>query len=215
MGSHYLHSIMMSGLRCLVLLGVSPFVSSKCEKTCTSAVRDRLEIESSGYFNAYYRDSRRGSLGVKDETLEYVLLYNHGNGQNGDQHFCVMQQNVRQYFCKNDDNDCIDINKAYVVAPQFDGPEMRKSQDEICFDSATDPWNGGDESLPECSNPTFSSFTILDNILASFLDREKYPNLKKVVAAGHSGGGQTIGRYALGSNIDDRFSKIGVEFQFY
>ena len=105
-----------------------------------------------------------------------------------------MQQAARQYFCNSDNVNCLEMGNAYVIGSQFDGPEQRQADDEICFDSDKDPWNGGDDSLPECTgNVTFSSFTILDNIFSTFLDTEKYPNLKKIVAAGHSGGGQTIG----------------------
>ena len=59
-------------------------VHSKCESKCDSLVRSRVEIENSGFFNAYYRDDGKAELGIFDEEVEYVLLYNHGNSQNGD-----------------------------------------------------------------------------------------------------------------------------------
>ena len=129
-------------------------------------------------------------------------------------HFCYAQQAARQHFCSSDYENCAELNFAYVIGSQFDGPEQRLSDDEICFDSDTDPWNGGDESLPECTDQTFSSFTILDNIFSKFSNSSNYPNLKKIVAAGHSGGGQTIGRYALGSDVEEKFNKKGIEFMF-
>jgi len=36
-----------------------------------------------------------------------------------------------------------------------------------------------------------SSFTILDEILMKFGDKNLYPNLKRIIIAGHSAGGQT------------------------
>lgn len=101
-----------------------------------------------------------------------------------------------------------------MIGMQFDGKDQVKNNNEICFDSSSDPWNEGDQSSKECTSSTFSSYTILDTIFETFLDREKFPNLRKIIAAGHSGGGQTMGRYALGTDIDQKFEKIGVEFQF-
>ena len=50
-------------------------VHSKCSTSCSNRKRDTIEINNSGFKNAYYRDSRRSSLGVKDETVRYVLFY--------------------------------------------------------------------------------------------------------------------------------------------
>src|SRR5690242_14216963 len=55
-------------------------------------------------------------------------------------------------------------------------------------------WEGGDAAL--APNPV-SSFEALDAILAKLSDRRIFPNLKQVVVAGHSGGGQVAQRYAI------------------
>ena len=73
-------------------------VQSKCSSNCDSLVRSRLEIENSGYFNAYYHDNTKSELGVPDDQIEYVLLYNHGNSQNGDDYFCYMGSVKRTKF---------------------------------------------------------------------------------------------------------------------
>ena len=55
-------------------------------------------------------------------------------------------------------------------------------------------WEGGEPAL----GPTpASSFEALDAILARLADRNIFPNLKQVVVAGHSGGGQVVQRYAI------------------
>jgi pimeloyl-ACP methyl ester carboxylesterase len=55
-------------------------------------------------------------------------------------------------------------------------------------------WEGGEPAL----GPTpASSFDALDAILARLADRQTFPNLKEVVVAGHSGGGQVVQRYAI------------------
>jgi pimeloyl-ACP methyl ester carboxylesterase len=55
-------------------------------------------------------------------------------------------------------------------------------------------WEGGEPALGP--TPT-SSFDALDAILAKLADRTLFPNLKEVVVAGHSGGGQVVQRYAI------------------
>ena len=55
-------------------------------------------------------------------------------------------------------------------------------------------WEGGDAA--EGPQPA-SSFDALDAILARLADRHLFPDLKQVVIAGHSGGGQVVQRYAI------------------
>jgi pimeloyl-ACP methyl ester carboxylesterase len=55
-------------------------------------------------------------------------------------------------------------------------------------------WEGGDDATgPQPA----SSFEALDAILARLADRKLFPNLRDVVVAGHSGGGQVVQRYAI------------------
>ena len=55
-------------------------------------------------------------------------------------------------------------------------------------------WEGGDDAT---GPKPASSFEALDAILARLADRTLFPNLKDVVVAGHSGGGQVVQRYAI------------------
>jgi pimeloyl-ACP methyl ester carboxylesterase len=55
-------------------------------------------------------------------------------------------------------------------------------------------WEGGDAA--EGPAPA-SSFDALDAILGRLADRPRFPNLKHVVVAGHSGGAQVAQRYAI------------------
>ena len=57
---------------------------------------------------------------------------------------------------------------------------------------AADDWRGGGDA----NGTSFSSFDYIDLILARFADRRHFPNLKRVVLAGFSAGGQFAGRYA-------------------
>ena len=55
-------------------------------------------------------------------------------------------------------------------------------------------WEGGDDAT---GPKPASSFEALDAILARLVDKKLFPNLREVVVAGHSGGGQVVQRYAI------------------
>jgi pimeloyl-ACP methyl ester carboxylesterase len=60
-------------------------------------------------------------------------------------------------------------------------------------------WEGGDAA--EGPAPS-SSFDALDAILGRLADRHLFPDLKQVVVAGHSGGGQVVQRYAIATKSE-------------
>src|SRR5471030_1365705 len=55
-------------------------------------------------------------------------------------------------------------------------------------------WMGGDDALGPAP---LSSFDVLDAFIAQFADLARYPALRDVVIAGHSGGAQVAHRYAI------------------
>lgn len=58
----------------------------------------------------------------------------------------------------------------------------------------TTGWEGGADAKGPAP---ISSFAALDAILAKLADRALFPDLKTIVVAGHSGGGQVVQRYAI------------------
>ena len=55
-------------------------------------------------------------------------------------------------------------------------------------------WMGGGDAIGPAP---LSSFDVLDAFIAQFADRARYPALRDVVIAGHSGGAQVAHRYAI------------------
>jgi pimeloyl-ACP methyl ester carboxylesterase len=72
-------------------------------------------------------------------------------------------------------------------------------------------WEGGD---PAEGPQPLSSFEALDAILAHLADRRLFPDLKQVVVAGHSGGGQVVQRYAIAGGGEAALARenIGVRY---
>jgi pimeloyl-ACP methyl ester carboxylesterase len=72
-------------------------------------------------------------------------------------------------------------------------------------------WEGGDAAL--APNPV-SSFEALDAILTKLSDRRVFPNLKQVVVAGHSGGGQVAQRYAIAGRGEAMLSRQHIDIRY-
>ena len=72
-------------------------------------------------------------------------------------------------------------------------------------------WEGGDPA--EGPRP-LSSFEALDAILARLADRRLFPDLKQVVVAGHSGGGQVVQRYAVAGRGEAALAQEGIGVRY-
>ena len=125
----------------------------------------------------------------------------------------------------------------YVIAPMFPRRETLATNHEpddgraVWGDSwanehlhpdqmglAADDWRGGGDA----DGTTFSSFDYIDLIFSRFADQTCFPNLKRVVLAGFSAGGQFAGRYAAvgkgavreGVKVDYIAMSPSTEFRF-
>ncbi|KAK0477863.1 hypothetical protein IW261DRAFT_1565659 [Armillaria novae-zelandiae] len=68
-------------------------------------------------------------------------------------------------------------------------------------------WISGSRNVGPDSVTGVSSFDVLDALVAYYMDRNLYPNLKVLVVGGHSAGGQMAQRYAIlrpSTDDDDR-----------
>lgn len=83
-----------------------------------------------------------------------------------------------------------------VIAPQFlatmDVEAHHLPADTLRW--SLTGWQGGEDAVAPAP---ISSFAALDAILARLADRTRFPDLRTVVIAGHSGGGQVVQRYAI------------------
>jgi pimeloyl-ACP methyl ester carboxylesterase len=75
---------------------------------------------------------------------------------------------------------------------------------------APEAWMGGDDA----TSAPVSSFDAIDAILARLADRRIFPNLKSVIVAGHSGGGQVVQRYAVVGHGGDALLRVGIHVRY-
>jgi len=103
-----------------------------------------------------------------------------------------------------------------ILAPQF---VTETERDKYRIGAEVPVWKGsrwiqGDDSVARDDGASISSYRIVDLLLERLADRRIFPNLRSVVVAGHSGGGQFVQRYAAGSRAADALSARGIDVRF-
>lgn len=102
---------------------------------------------------------------------------------------------------------------AIMIVPQFlagiDIDAYQLPADTLRW--SLEGWEGGD---PAAGPTPASSFDALDAILVRLADRHTFPNLKQVIVAGHSGGGQVVQRYAIAGKGEDALTREGIGVRY-
>jgi pimeloyl-ACP methyl ester carboxylesterase len=96
-------------------------------------------------------------------------------------------------------NDAHALDDTLVIAPQFvekselaGHPSTSLGMTRALYWSGT--WPGGSDAL---SPAPISTYDVFDAMLARLSDRSRFPNMREIVIAGHSAGGQIVQRYAV------------------
>jgi pimeloyl-ACP methyl ester carboxylesterase len=100
-----------------------------------------------------------------------------------------------------------------VIAPQFlDEEDIREHHlpaDVLRWRRVS--WEGGALAAGPFG---ISSYEVVDALLARLADRALFPNLKIVVLAGHSGGGQLVQRYAVVGKAAAALAGAGIHVRY-
>jgi hypothetical protein len=107
------------------------------------------------------------------------------------------------------------VGDLLVIAPHFlEEPELVDLGDPPGVPFWSGGWREGDRSRSTLAHPrsaTVSSFAVVDAILRRLADRSAFPNLERVVVAGHSAGGQFVNRYAAGTRVVQELHAAGID----
>jgi pimeloyl-ACP methyl ester carboxylesterase len=100
-----------------------------------------------------------------------------------------------------------------VIAPQF---LVEEDVEENGLPPDTLRWSGGrwDDGEPANGPSSASSFDVLDTILERLANRQLFPDMKQVVVAGHSGGGQMVQRYAIAGRGEAALTRQGIAVRY-
>jgi pimeloyl-ACP methyl ester carboxylesterase len=161
----------------------------------------RLSVGGQGLLPLYL--SNDWSLPLPAISRAIIVL--HGRLRNADEYY--ISAHTAQLAAGDDGKS------ALMIVPQFlaeiDIDAHRLPADTLRW--SLEGWEGGDAAL--APNPV-SSFEALDAILAKLSDRRVFPNLKQVVVAGHSGGGQVAQRYAIAGKGEAALSRQHIDIRY-
>jgi hypothetical protein len=148
----------------------------------------------------------------KNEKIQRVIIVVHGVLRNADEYYPNMLAAVEQAGA---------LISTLVIAPQF-----LIEEDAVRFDLTTEipywggesgeGWKKGDESLSTEAYPRLavvSAFEVIDRLIVEVANLDLFPNLQRIVVAGHSAGGQYVNRYAAGTQVDDALPD-GISLRF-
>jgi hypothetical protein len=178
---------------------------------------------------AYY--SSHGNLQDDDNEswrleIKQVIFMIHGANRNADDYFCSTQS-LLSHPPKNVQN-VLPLQSVLLIAPWF--ATTVDGDIPLTNGGAALRWNGSDVSgtwryganaifpsfVRRHSTSTYSSFALLDSMISFVLEsiehvtdgshvrQQRFPNLQRLVVAGHSSGGQFVQRWSLLTSIWDR-----------
>ena len=176
--------------------------ASAAEKSKTAGGFNRYRFDAGASAPALYYDAYRSIEEGSQAEVAVVLIHGWGG------HVKTLLPTFTRALAARAGAEA---RTPYVMAPMFPRRETLETNGEpddgraVWGDSwanedlhpeqmglAADDWRGGGDA----NGTSFSSYDYVDLIFARFADRGRYPNLKRVVLAGFSAGGQFAGRYA-------------------
>jgi pimeloyl-ACP methyl ester carboxylesterase len=134
-------------------------------------------------------------LPVRNARVTRALVIIHGTLRNADHYFTTA---TGAAFLAHALGDTI------VIAPAIhsaDGDcKDQLARGEVSWACGGNSWRAGGQAV---GDSTLTSFDFIDAILKRLADKSVFPNLKRIVVAGHSAGGQFVSRYEMSNTVGD------------
>jgi hypothetical protein len=151
-------------------------------------------------------------LTEQNDTIQRVVIIIHGVLRNADEYYPNILAAVELAGA---------ADTTLVIAPQFllleDITRFGLPPDIPYWGGETgEGWKKGDDSISTQEHPaaaSISAFDVVDQLIRQVSLTGYFPNLKNIVVAGHSAGGQYVNRYAAGTQIDQELPK-GIHLRF-
>src|SRR4051794_31183209 len=128
-------------------------------------------------------------LDAANSAITRALVMVHGAGRNADHYF---ETSMAAGFLAGA------LDNTIIIAPRYIAGNDKPSANEIMWPEGGNSWRAGG---PSPTNPTITSFDFMDEIVRKLADKKTFPNLTKIVIAGHSAGGQFATRYEMVSKV--------------
>ena len=138
---------------------------------------------------------RTYSLDVPNPAITRALIVIHGTGRDADNYFRTA---LAATFLAGALEDTAVIVPRIASATASCRDQL--APNEVSWSCNGDSWRSGGTST---TNPKLTSFDFTDEILRKLANKQVFPNLKAIVVAGHSAGGQYVDRYAMANTLHE------------
>ena len=143
-------------------------------------------------------------LDMRNEGITGALMMIHGAGRDADNYF---RHALAAAFLAGA------LENTVIISPRFasnDGNTCRDTlaANELNWNCERDSWRTGGVAV---DNGKIASYDMADEILRKLTRKEVFPNLRAIVVAGHSAGGQFVTRYEMANQVHDR---LGVPISY-
>jgi hypothetical protein len=138
---------------------------------------------------------RTHALDQRNDQIRRALIMVHGAGRDADNYFRTA---LAAAFLAGALDDTI------VVAPRFasngGGCQDKLDVNEVNWPCSGDSWRSGGAADREGK---LTSYDFADALLKKLAAKPTFPNLRAIVIAGHSAGGQFVNRYEMANQVHD------------
>ncbi|MFI5228411.1 MAG: alpha/beta fold hydrolase [Gemmatimonadales bacterium] len=128
-------------------------------------------------------------LDVSNPAITRAFILVHGTNRNADHYFATATAAALLAGA---------LDNTIVIAPHIIDGRDKPEANEVVWPNRGDSWRSGGMST---SHPSLSTFDFMDEIIRTLANKKVFPNLSKVVVAGHSAGGQFVTRYEMANKI--------------
>lgn len=182
----------------IVILAAALIVPVRAEAApCTAASAACSEWVGLGHGLARARVYRSFPLDARNESIRRALIVIHGTNRDAQADYLAALAAAGLAHALDD---------TIVVAPRFasnngleSGCADRLAPQEVNWPCDGNSWRAGGAA----GASTLTSFDFADEILRRLAARDVFPNLKAIVVAGHSAGGQFVTRYEMANQVHD------------
>ena len=174
----------------------------------TAACTEWVTLDQQGQRGLIYRTH---ALTQRNTAIEHAVIVIHGQGRNADGYF---RHGLAGAFLADA------LKTTLLLSPRFASNEGKDCRDKldtkevgwVCL--GPESWrNGGEQATPASKNLT--SFDFMDALVSKLSDATLFPNLRSLVIAGHSAGGQYVNRYQMVNRLHEKIlaeRKINISY---
>jgi hypothetical protein len=160
---------------------------------CITATPDCTEFVTLGAGPARTMVYRTQPLTVKNEKITRALIVIHGTNRDADNYF---RSALAAAFLADALDDTILI--VPHIASAAGSCKDTLAPNEVSWNCAS--WRTGGASM---ADDKLTTFDMVDEILRRLARKDNFPNLRSIVVAGHSAGGQFVNRYEMSNRVHE------------